>query len=226
MTSIGSSLASRRRATRPAHSLSVISVVRFVAWARSQRALSLPTADEGAVPVRGYDDGSPAPVRPEGVRRGDHRGGQDLRRDGTRVRRAARRGAGRRQLPARRSSWTPIRRCGWSRRSSSGPVIPVIPFDDDAEAVRLANDTWAGLCASVWTADTHSATRLGGQLGCGYVWVDDDGAARLDLRAPFGGMKQSAWAGSGASRASAPSRTPARSHSRRTPPNRRDLDEL
>ena len=72
-----------------------------------------------------------------------------------------------------------------------GPVIPVIPFDDDADAVRLANDTWAGLCASVWTADTDAATRLGGQLECGYVWVNDHGAARLDLRAPFGGMKHS-----------------------------------
>ena len=65
-----------------------------------------------------------------------------------------------------------------------GPVIPVIPFDDDADAVRLANDTWAGLCASVWTADTDAANRLGGQLECGYVWVNDHGAARLDLRAP------------------------------------------
>src|SRR4051794_18880891 len=72
-----------------------------------------------------------------------------------------------------------------------GPVIPVIPYDDDADAVRMANDTWAGLCASVWTADTATATRTGGQLECGYVWVNDHGAARLDLRAPFGGMKHS-----------------------------------
>jgi acyl-CoA reductase-like NAD-dependent aldehyde dehydrogenase len=72
-----------------------------------------------------------------------------------------------------------------------GPVIPVIPFDDDAEAVRLANDSWGGLCASVWTADPETATRLGGQMECGYVWVNDHGATRLDLRAPFGGMKQS-----------------------------------
>ncbi|MGY1714960.1 aldehyde dehydrogenase family protein [Geodermatophilus sp. SYSU D01106] len=72
-----------------------------------------------------------------------------------------------------------------------GPVIPVLPFDDDDEAVRLANDTWAGLCASVWTADADAANRLGGRLECGYVWVNDHGAARLDLRAPFGGMKSS-----------------------------------
>ena len=72
-----------------------------------------------------------------------------------------------------------------------GPVIPVLPYDDDDEAVRLANDTWGGLCGSVWSADTAAATRLGGQLHCGYVWVNDHGATRLDLRAPFGGMKQS-----------------------------------
>ncbi|NIZ92154.1 aldehyde dehydrogenase family protein [Kineococcus rubinsiae] len=72
-----------------------------------------------------------------------------------------------------------------------GPVIPVIPYDEDAEAVRLSNDTWAGLCASVWTADADEATRLGSQLQCGYVWVNDHGATRLDLRAPFGGMKSS-----------------------------------
>ncbi len=72
-----------------------------------------------------------------------------------------------------------------------GPVIPVIPFDTEDEAVRMANDTWAGLCGSVWTADPAAAQRVGGALECGYVWVNDHGATRLDLRAPFGGMKQS-----------------------------------
>ncbi|MFD1492444.1 MULTISPECIES: aldehyde dehydrogenase family protein [Microbacterium] len=72
-----------------------------------------------------------------------------------------------------------------------GPVIPIIPFDDEDEAVRMANDTWGGLCGSVWTADPTAAQRVGSQLVCGYVWVNDHGATRLDLRAPFGGMKQS-----------------------------------
>ena len=72
-----------------------------------------------------------------------------------------------------------------------GPVIPVIPFDTEDEAVRLANDTWGGLCGSVWTASPEAANRVGSQLVCGYVWVNDHGATRLDLRAPFGGMKQS-----------------------------------
>ena len=72
-----------------------------------------------------------------------------------------------------------------------GPVIPVIPFDSEEEAVRMANDTWAGLAGSVWSADPVAAYRVGGQLVCGYVWTNDHGANRLDLRAPFGGMKLS-----------------------------------
>jgi acyl-CoA reductase-like NAD-dependent aldehyde dehydrogenase len=72
-----------------------------------------------------------------------------------------------------------------------GPVIPVIPFETEAEAVKMANDSWAGLSGSVWTADPQAANRVGGQLVCGYVWVNDHGATRLDLRAPFGGMKSS-----------------------------------
>ncbi|WP_211196000.1 aldehyde dehydrogenase family protein [Agromyces sp. H66] len=74
-----------------------------------------------------------------------------------------------------------------------GPVIPIIPFDTEEEAVAAANDTWAGLCGSVWTADPAAAQRVGSQLVCGYVWVNDHGATRLDLRAPFGGMKQSGF---------------------------------
>ncbi len=72
-----------------------------------------------------------------------------------------------------------------------GPVIPLLPFDTEEEAVQAANAGWAGLCASVWTAQRATADRVGGRLVCGYVWVNDHGATRLDLRAPFGGMKQS-----------------------------------
>ncbi|WP_156760093.1 aldehyde dehydrogenase family protein, partial [Microbacterium karelineae] len=74
-----------------------------------------------------------------------------------------------------------------------GPVIPVIPFDSEEEAVAAANDSWGGLCGSVWTASPETAQRIGSQLVCGYVWVNDHGATRLDLRAPFGGMKQSGF---------------------------------
>jgi acyl-CoA reductase-like NAD-dependent aldehyde dehydrogenase len=72
-----------------------------------------------------------------------------------------------------------------------GPVIPIIPFETEEEAVKAANDSWAGLAGSVWTADPETANRVGSQMVCGYVWVNDHGATRLDLRAPFGGMKSS-----------------------------------
>lgn len=72
-----------------------------------------------------------------------------------------------------------------------GPVIPILPFSTEAEAIAAANDSWGGLGGSVWTASVDTANRVGGQLECGYVWINDHGATRLDLRAPFGGMKQS-----------------------------------
>ena len=72
-----------------------------------------------------------------------------------------------------------------------GPVIPIIPFETEEEAVKAANDSWAGLAGSVWTANAETANRVGSQMICGYVWVNDHGATRLDLRAPFGGMKSS-----------------------------------
>jgi acyl-CoA reductase-like NAD-dependent aldehyde dehydrogenase len=72
-----------------------------------------------------------------------------------------------------------------------GPVIPLLPFDTEEEAIQAANASWAGLGGSVWTAEPATANRVGGKLVCGYVWVNDHGATRLDLRAPFGGMKQS-----------------------------------
>ncbi|WP_221585929.1 aldehyde dehydrogenase family protein [Microbacterium sp. G2-8] len=74
-----------------------------------------------------------------------------------------------------------------------GPVVPILPFDDEEQAVAAANDTWGGLCGSVWSASAETAQRIAAQLACGYVWINDHGATRLDNRAPFGGMKQSGF---------------------------------
>jgi acyl-CoA reductase-like NAD-dependent aldehyde dehydrogenase len=74
-----------------------------------------------------------------------------------------------------------------------GPAIPIITFATEAEAVEAANDTWAGLGASVWTEDPARATRVAEKLDAGYVWINDHGAPRLDLRAPFGGTKFSGY---------------------------------
>jgi acyl-CoA reductase-like NAD-dependent aldehyde dehydrogenase len=72
-----------------------------------------------------------------------------------------------------------------------GPTVPILPFDDEEEAVARANDTWSGLCSSVWTADLDRAAALAARLRTGYTFVNAHGAAHLDERAPFGGFNQS-----------------------------------
>jgi acyl-CoA reductase-like NAD-dependent aldehyde dehydrogenase len=74
-----------------------------------------------------------------------------------------------------------------------GPVIPVMSFSNLDSAVAAANDSWAGLGASVWSADTDRAHSVANRLAVGYVWINDHGAPRLDLRAPFGGTKHSGF---------------------------------
>src|SRR5690606_40953411 len=82
-------------------------------------------------------------------------------------------------------------RCPLTRGGTRRAGCAYTPLFRAEEAVAAANDTWAGLCGSVWTADAEAANRVGGQLVCGFVFVNDHGATRLDLRAPFGGMKGS-----------------------------------
>jgi betaine-aldehyde dehydrogenase len=72
-----------------------------------------------------------------------------------------------------------------------GPVLAVLPFDDEADAVRLANDVRFGLAASVWTADIGRALRVGPALEFGAVWVNDH--LPLASEAPHGGFKQSGF---------------------------------
>ncbi len=72
-----------------------------------------------------------------------------------------------------------------------GPTLPVIPFDDEADAIAAANDTWSGLCSSVWSADAEHAGRVAAQLRTGTTFVNAHNAPWLDERAPFGGFNQS-----------------------------------
>ena len=70
-----------------------------------------------------------------------------------------------------------------------GPVLSVIGFEDEAEAIQIANDSKYGLAAAVWTSDLSRAHRVARALRAGSVWVNQyDGG---DMTAPFGGFKQS-----------------------------------
>ncbi|MEK3884321.1 aldehyde dehydrogenase family protein [Paenibacillus sp. PL2-23] len=72
-----------------------------------------------------------------------------------------------------------------------GPVLCVIPFDTEEEAVRIANDTIYGLAAGLWTNDVARAHRVAKRLDAGQVFVNRYGC--YDIASPFGGFKQSGW---------------------------------
>lgn len=72
-----------------------------------------------------------------------------------------------------------------------GPVLSVIPFDDEADALRIANASRYGLAAGVWTRDISRAHHMAQALEAGIVWVNTYRAA--SYAAPWGGVKQSGY---------------------------------
>ncbi len=70
-----------------------------------------------------------------------------------------------------------------------GPVLTAIPFDDETDAVRIANDVRYGLAGYLWTRDIGRGHRIADQLEAGMVWVNSENNRHLP--APFGGTKDS-----------------------------------
>ncbi len=76
-----------------------------------------------------------------------------------------------------------------AREEIFGPVLVVIKYADDAEAVAIANDSEYGLSAGVWSTDNQRALAIARQLESGTVWIND--WHMVNAMFPFGGMKQS-----------------------------------
>ena len=70
-----------------------------------------------------------------------------------------------------------------------GPVLVAMPFDDEADAIHLANATPYGLAAYVWTNDIRRAHRVAHAIDTGMCWINSENVR--DLRTPFGGVKAS-----------------------------------
>ena len=78
-----------------------------------------------------------------------------------------------------------------AREEIFGPVLSIIPFDSEEEAIELTNDSIYGLAAAVWTRDFKRGEKVAKQLNVGTVAIN----ARVssDARMPFGGVKQSGY---------------------------------
>lgn len=80
-------------------------------------------------------------------------------------------------------------KCRTNQEEIFGPVVTIMPFDTEEEAIRLANSTGYGLSATIWTENLKKAHRVSHQVKSGIIWVNC--WLHRDLRTPFGGMKQS-----------------------------------
>ena len=124
-----------------------------------------------------------------GARREVHRAGPGGGRPAADRRpRHARRASTAAGTSARPSSPVSTTGCGSPRRRSSARCSSVIPYDDVADAVRIANDSEYGLAGTVWTADVEAGADVARQVRTGTIGVN---TYTMDFAAPFGGYKAS-----------------------------------
>jgi aminomuconate-semialdehyde/2-hydroxymuconate-6-semialdehyde dehydrogenase len=79
--------------------------------------------------------------------------------------------------------------CRLNQEEIFGPVVTLMPFDNEEEVIGMANDVKYGLSATIWTKDLDRTMRLSKKIECGVVWINT--WLMRDLRTPFGGMKES-----------------------------------
>ncbi len=79
--------------------------------------------------------------------------------------------------------------CETNQQEIFGPVVTLLPFKTEEEALQLANATQYGLSATIWTQDISKANRVAARLNSGIIWINC--WLLRDLRTPFGGMKNS-----------------------------------
>lgn len=82
-----------------------------------------------------------------------------------------------------------VETCRTNQEEIFGPVVTLLPFDREDDAIRMANATPYGLASVLWTSDLRRAHRVAAQLQSGIVWINC--WMLRDLRTPFGGVKQS-----------------------------------
>jgi aldehyde dehydrogenase (NAD+) len=75
-----------------------------------------------------------------------------------------------------------------AREEIFGPVLCIIAYDDEAEAIRIANDTPYGLSGAVWSGDVERAKRVARKMRTGQIAIN---GGSFNPQAPFGGFKQS-----------------------------------